>query len=448
MRGDFSRTTFRPQNHYSGVRLQQGRVQLDAEFNEHVDIEAYRDESLTRDVIGTNGVPQEGDGFQIGVGSNLRDVDDAGSDLWAIGEDGTLLKTAAGAQSWTLQPVPAGAGHLNAIHLPGAGQGWLVGEGGKAYEMSTAQPDVWQPRALPAGTTADLFDVLVDGSNVWVVGAGGTVLLWDGTQWIDQKVAGVDVSLRGIHFAGTTGWIVGDGGTLLTTSSRTGPWQQHTASKINTNLHAVVLPAATTGWAVGAGGAIYAWDNTDSTWKRQSAPPGTAATLHDVDFAPGTTRGTIVGDDGTILVTTNGTGWALESSPTAAHLRAVRVPSATDAFAVGENDALARTGAVWAPTAQALPTTARNVTISAGDMYVDGLRIENERDLTFTTQPDQREPLPSLGNANSRTFGFYVEVQEQLLTALERESLREVALGGPGHGHAYPDRMAGEGDRS
>ena len=43
MRGDFSRVSFRPENHFSGVLLQQGRVQLDAEFNEHVDIEAYRD---------------------------------------------------------------------------------------------------------------------------------------------------------------------------------------------------------------------------------------------------------------------------------------------------------------------------------------------------------------------------------------------------------------------
>ena len=30
MRGDFSRVTFRPEHHFSGVLLQQGRVQLDA----------------------------------------------------------------------------------------------------------------------------------------------------------------------------------------------------------------------------------------------------------------------------------------------------------------------------------------------------------------------------------------------------------------------------------
>ena len=38
--GDFTRTTFDPTHHYSGVRMQQGRVQLDADWNEQLDIAA------------------------------------------------------------------------------------------------------------------------------------------------------------------------------------------------------------------------------------------------------------------------------------------------------------------------------------------------------------------------------------------------------------------------
>jgi hypothetical protein len=60
MRGDFSRVTFRPENHFSGALLQHGRVQLDAEFNEHVAIEAYRDQATRRDVIGRAGAPIDG----------------------------------------------------------------------------------------------------------------------------------------------------------------------------------------------------------------------------------------------------------------------------------------------------------------------------------------------------------------------------------------------------
>ena len=35
--GDLTRSTFRAYRHYSGVRMQQGRVQLDADWNEQLD---------------------------------------------------------------------------------------------------------------------------------------------------------------------------------------------------------------------------------------------------------------------------------------------------------------------------------------------------------------------------------------------------------------------------
>lgn len=75
MKGDFTRVTFRPQAHFTGVRLQQGRVGLDADFNEQVDIAAHRDETTTRDAIGPCGGPIGDAGFEMSV---------AGDDL-AIG---------------------------------------------------------------------------------------------------------------------------------------------------------------------------------------------------------------------------------------------------------------------------------------------------------------------------------------------------------------------------
>ncbi|MEO8108819.1 MAG: DUF6519 domain-containing protein [Ginsengibacter sp.] len=65
MPGDFSRKTFDKKKHYSGVLLQQGRVQLDADWNEQLDIEQYRTFTETRDVVGLCGVPKKNDGFKI-----------------------------------------------------------------------------------------------------------------------------------------------------------------------------------------------------------------------------------------------------------------------------------------------------------------------------------------------------------------------------------------------
>ena len=65
MAGDFSRKLFDKKKHYSGVLAQQGRVQLDADLNEQLDIASYRTQTETVDVIGKLGVPKKGDSFKI-----------------------------------------------------------------------------------------------------------------------------------------------------------------------------------------------------------------------------------------------------------------------------------------------------------------------------------------------------------------------------------------------
>ena len=65
MKGDFSRNTFNSRKHYSGVLMQQGRVQLDADWNEQLAIQHHRTETEAKDVIGLCGVPKESDGFKL-----------------------------------------------------------------------------------------------------------------------------------------------------------------------------------------------------------------------------------------------------------------------------------------------------------------------------------------------------------------------------------------------
>src|SRR2546430_12321903 len=57
MKGDLSRQTFDPERHYSSVRMQQGKVQLDADWNEQADIGRRRTEVEAADVIGLCGGP-------------------------------------------------------------------------------------------------------------------------------------------------------------------------------------------------------------------------------------------------------------------------------------------------------------------------------------------------------------------------------------------------------
>ncbi|HLK93884.1 MAG TPA: DUF6519 domain-containing protein [Polyangia bacterium] len=65
MKSDKSRETFVPTKHYSSVRLQQGRVLTDADWNEQSDIIEHRDETTSLDVIGPSGAPVGNPGFTI-----------------------------------------------------------------------------------------------------------------------------------------------------------------------------------------------------------------------------------------------------------------------------------------------------------------------------------------------------------------------------------------------
>lgn len=59
MKGDFTRDTFDPRNHFSRVLLQQGRAQLDADWNEQVAILLHYMQTLATDLIGPHGGPKD-----------------------------------------------------------------------------------------------------------------------------------------------------------------------------------------------------------------------------------------------------------------------------------------------------------------------------------------------------------------------------------------------------
>ena len=67
MKGDFSRNTFRKKKHYRKVNMQQGRVGVDSDWNEQVDIEIHHEKTSLSDLVGESGAPEENPGFSITV---------------------------------------------------------------------------------------------------------------------------------------------------------------------------------------------------------------------------------------------------------------------------------------------------------------------------------------------------------------------------------------------
>src|SRR5262245_52295638 len=103
MPGDYSRKTFDRKKHYSGVLMQQGRVQLDADWNEQLAIQINRTETETRDVVGHCGAPIGTNGFKIEAASNGANLTITPGRLYA---DGLLCELEPGDAETTYTSQP------------------------------------------------------------------------------------------------------------------------------------------------------------------------------------------------------------------------------------------------------------------------------------------------------------------------------------------------------
>jgi Family of unknown function (DUF6519) len=73
MKNDITRNTFRPLKYFSRVLMQQGRVQLDADWNEQVSILLRYLRLLAADVVGAAGAPSAASGFELVIDKNRLD---------------------------------------------------------------------------------------------------------------------------------------------------------------------------------------------------------------------------------------------------------------------------------------------------------------------------------------------------------------------------------------
>jgi len=152
MKGDFSRSTFRPDRPYSGVLMQQGRVPVDADWNEEVEILAYQRRRAIVDIIGGCCIPAaEPDSFEVTVSGG--DLHVAGGRMWVHGilaelADEQILDapTAAGLYVVLLEVFER---HVTAIEDPEIREVALGGP-----DTATRTETVVRPIIVPVGVNA------------------------------------------------------------------------------------------------------------------------------------------------------------------------------------------------------------------------------------------------------------------------------------------------------
>jgi hypothetical protein len=195
MPGDYTRFTFKPQRDYSGVFKQQGRVDLDGDFNELIELIDRRWRSETIDVINHSVVPNTTPGaflitptamgaFDIGIGRMYVDGIQAENHGLPpleyqvdLGETRGTVKVPYSDQPYLPAPLPpaltAAANTTDLIYLDVWQREVTVLEDPSIREIALGGPDtttriqsVWQVRVL---------------ENVGQHGCGDDIAIWDQT---------------------------------------------------------------------------------------------------------------------------------------------------------------------------------------------------------------------------------------------------------------------------
>lgn len=107
----------------------------------------------------------------------------------------------------------------------------------------------------------DLLATSSTGTEVWAVGAAGTVLHWDGKRW-SREASGTLMTLTDVDAAEGEVWAVGAEGTILRRTK--GHWHAE-ASPSPVDVHQVEVPAPGEAWIAVAGG-VARYRNGAWTW--------------------------------------------------------------------------------------------------------------------------------------------------------------------------------------
>lgn len=260
---------------------------------------------------------------------------------WSVASDGTIIKTTNGGSKWTVQ-TSGTTQPLRVVQFLSKDEGYAVGsytyENKSVFLKTINGGETWTVNIIAGYQIVSMFFI---NSNVgWASGWNGAILKTSdgGINWIPQTI-GTTSDLRSIYFINaTTGWVVGRKGVVFKTADGGTNWVAQTSN--NTGLfYSVYMVNANVGWIVGESGTILTTTNGGTSWIPQSNSSITS--LNSVCFT-NTNYGFAVGMSGRILKTIDGgTNWVLQTSGISLYLRDVQFYDANIGWAVGDNNAYA-----------------------------------------------------------------------------------------------------------
>jgi hypothetical protein len=285
--------------------------------------------------------------------------------------------------AWSIVPNPAKYGYLVDLSFLTPNYGW-----GILSEDSGAGPIHylirWNGREwTTVNRTTELNAIqMVSSATGWAVGAGGTILKWDGSQW-NAVESPTDKDLDSLMFTSpSSGWAAGKQGVILRYAL--GVWWTYSGMAPNPR-QMVMEPGGEDGWILGSwnrGNIVLRWDGKEWVTYNGDGPDGEVLALDfpapgdawAAGWTPGRSRAGMIwhwnggswsrefdkvpvplagaafragddawgaGDDG-LLAYWDGTEWQAAGSPTGQTLNAVAFDPAGGVWAAGEGGQILR----------------------------------------------------------------------------------------------------------
>ncbi len=209
--------------------------------------------------------------------SNINGITMYNEDLgWAVGENGTILKTVDGGIKWNTVNTPINI-NFKKIKFSDINTGFAIADKGQIVKTLDSG-ESWFSLTTP--TTDNLNDIFVINEvNVCVVGNNGIILLsTDGVNFniVSQTTNNVS-NLNSVWFNDTSvGWTVGDKGSLLMTLNGGHAWQKYviydsnTREAISEKLSSVAFYNLNDGIIVGENGKIFRSSDSGFSWANMS----------------------------------------------------------------------------------------------------------------------------------------------------------------------------------
>ncbi len=224
---------------------------------------------------------------------------------------GAILRNVGGA--WTNTQVFGGGVAVHGLH----GTGMLhVVAGGSGGSIAVFDGDTWDPKLSNDPQTRDIHGVWAyDEDNVWLTGAGGVVIHYNGKKWNLADVKGPYYKEKA--WADLWGHVTPGGAAELWSCGQDGAILHHTAEEWvdasawpETDIHDLVGVADGEALAVGDGGFLAQWDG--NAWTTLES--GTDRDLHGATIVGGVAL--VVGEDGTLLQVDGGVVTPVETGLT------------------------------------------------------------------------------------------------------------------------------------